>query len=1256
MFDKRNRLQERLRPVVAALRGVRFWYLAAGIVVVATLIAWAMVDPVREGRFSGFLVALAILACVAVALVVVAISVRLSFRDPRTVALRIERRFPALQQRLLTAVGLAAPLTGVRLGYLQRRVIEEAENHGRSHRWVEAVPSKHRLLSRLTGLLSLAAMGLMLVHLADSGPLRQDGAAIASSRAEPKSVVIEPGNVEIERGTGLMITARFPSSDDLHDDFELICVAVDGTERRLPMKATLDDPVLSGFVSTVDTTLRYQVVSPRYESEVYTAEVFDFPALVRSDAVLEYPEYTAMESKRVEDTVRVTAVEGTRLQWNLRVNKPVAEAILVDDEGQRLTLSAAAGEPLSFTADFELMQTRRWRLELVDEAGRENKFPPELVARVLVNQPPSLKMVSGGDAEVSALEEFPVAVSVRDDFGVESFGVSYLTPRGEQVEVVLGEAIERGQTARGDFVLDFEALDAAADDLLTYYFWAEDRGPDGARRRVQGDLYFAEVRPFEAIYREDQSPDAGGGQNQPSSAGGGNGQQAEALAELQKQIINATWNVIRREIGDQRTATFADDLRALVDGQADAIGQLDELASRVTDEQALGFVERASDAMHDSAERLEESLGEAAVDSLPTALASQQLAYQALLGLRAREFQVSRSRQDQASGQPSAAQQRRQQQLDQLELQNDENRYETQSQAADDALDQAGEQREVIDRLRQLAQRQEDINRQVAELQSALELAESEEDRQEIRRQLKRLREQEQELLRDADELADRIQQQQSDAESTSERLEQTRENIRQASEALAREDAAEALAAGTRAERELDEAREELRQQAAGNFDEAMRQLRSAAQTLDDKQQQIGEQIGQQEIAAAGPGLRPEEDALDPVEELRGQSNRLGELMQRIEETVQEAESSEPLLAQNLYDSYRKTQQQRVEQKLEETAELLRRGFLPQAEQLQGDAAEAISELRERLERAAESVLGDQTKALQRALGELEQLQRELDREVAEATGGDPDRLAADPTGEGRSPAADDQAADDQAADDRRSVATPGDQQLDERQLDEQQPDERQPGDGQPREQQPGGEPSGERPSVERPSVERPAGGEQPSGEQPAGGEQPGGEPGVGEEPSGEQPGGGQPGQQAGDRGGMLDAFAPSAEPAGGQRGGGSGAAPLTGEGYRQWADRLRDVEQMIEDPRLRSEAMRIRERAREARSEFRRRSEVPQWDEVEETIATPLRELTRRVGEELLRRTADRHAVVPIDRDPVPDLYREAVRRYYESLGGGQ
>src|SRR5439155_12754761 len=111
----------------------------------------------------------------------------------------------------------------------------------------------------------------------------------------------------------------------------------------------------------------------------------------------------------------------------------------------------------------------------------------------------------------------------------------------------------------------------------------------------------------------------------------------------------------------------------------------------------------------------------------------------------------------------------------------------------------------------------------------------------------------------------------------------------------------------------------------------------------------------------------------------------------------------------------------------------------------------------------------------------------------------------------------------------------------------------------------------------------------------------------------------------------------------------------PITGEGFRQWSDRLRDVEELLENPDLRAEAARIRDRARGAREGFKRHSKMPDWTKLKSMVADPIGELRDRVAEEV-RRRASPDALVPIDRDPVPTQFAEGVRRYYERLGSGR
>jgi hypothetical protein len=110
----------------------------------------------------------------------------------------------------------------------------------------------------------------------------------------------------------------------------------------------------------------------------------------------------------------------------------------------------------------------------------------------------------------------------------------------------------------------------------------------------------------------------------------------------------------------------------------------------------------------------------------------------------------------------------------------------------------------------------------------------------------------------------------------------------------------------------------------------------------------------------------------------------------------------------------------------------------------------------------------------------------------------------------------------------------------------------------------------------------------------------------------------------------------------------------PITGDDFRNWSDRLRNVEETLGDENLRSDAARIRDRAIDARRDYRGGG-TPDWKKLQDMVATPLNELSKRIGEEIRRRESP-NSLVPIDRDPVPPEYAEQVRRYYERLGSGE
>jgi len=379
------------------------------------------------------------------------------------------------------------------------------------------------------------------------------------------------------------------------------------------------------------------------------------------------------------------------------------------------------------------------------------------------------------------------------------------------------------------------------------------------------------------------------------------------------------------------------------------------------------------------------------------------------------------------------------------------------------------------------------------------------------------------------------------------------------------------------------------------------------------------------------------------------------------------EAETSEPLLSKKLYQTVRKADTENVDKALEVAGELLRRNFLPQAQEVERQAGKGIEEIRKGVEEAAESVLGNEAEALRLARSQLDELIRQVNDEIARAAGsgqqrgGDPNDPASSAANQQRRASAQSGRPGQRQGGDRNDPAGSAANQQRRASAQSGRPGQQQSGNpndpassaaNQQRRAQSGrpGQQQGRQGTTPQPGRAS-ANQAQSQNAQANSGRNPGQQPGS-------QP---TPSQTPGSRNARSETGArnnPSGW-GGGQRlieqwGGINTTGPLTGEDFRQWSDRLRDVEEVLTRPRLRNEAARIRDRARAIRVEFKRHGKEPKWDLVSQQISKPLTELRKRLADELAS-LESREALVPIDRDPVPSRFAEQVRRYYENLGGG-
>jgi hypothetical protein len=166
----------------------------------------------------------------------------------------------------------------------------------------------------------------------------------------------------------------------------------------------------------------------------------------------------------------------------------------------------------------------------------------------LTNQRPDVKLVSPrGDPRVSRLEELQLQAEASDDFGLLKYGVGFGVAGQEPQLVELGQSAPAQAKRQFDYLISLEKLGVHVDQSVTYFAWADDSGPDGQARRTFSDIFFADVRPFEEVFRPDQSGSGESGDQNGGQQGGGN--ESVRLADLQKQIVVATWNLQRRKAG-----------------------------------------------------------------------------------------------------------------------------------------------------------------------------------------------------------------------------------------------------------------------------------------------------------------------------------------------------------------------------------------------------------------------------------------------------------------------------------------------------------------------------------------------------------------------------------------------------------------------------------------------------------------------------------------------------------------------------------
>ena len=705
------------------------------------------------------------------------------------------------------------------------------------------------------------------------------------------SIAVEPGHARVVAGQPLQIRASLRGRGaNLRGIAPSLVVSASGQERTVPM-APKGDAYEFAFES-VDRSFTYKIVAAAVASDAYSVTAMFPPRVRRIDVRYDFPSFSGLRPRTDEDAGDIYAPAGTKIHITIHTDKPIASGQLALSNGGPQPLRSA-GERI-VDAGVTLSKEDSYRVRLTDTDGLQSSGDTEYFIRLMDDRPPEVRILRpSADQSITPLEEVPIEARADDDYGISRFELVYAVA-GREAKTVAFRSVTGTNVAKvGTYLLPAEDLRVQPGDVVTYYARAVDIGRGKRPSETRSDIFFLEVKPFGEEFVAAQSQAMGG-------AGGGS-QQLDSLIAAQKEIITATWNLERRS----STGRSAEDAKAVAQAQAELRARAERLmapvrrfqnpylpqqvppASQPRRTRAAGDpVSAAVNAMGRAVEQLEEQKTR---EALPHEMAALQGLLQAQAEIRRRQVQQS------ASGAGQGGTSRMGQDLSALfdrELQRQQRtNYESRSQIEE--RPDEGVDRSALDRIRDLARRQEDLSRRQRELSEAGLSAE------ELKRRLETLT-REQEALREEVEALDRALRAKGTEGSKGSRgsdgsgsqgsagsatgMRGASEQMRQAAGDLKRQDA---RSAAERAREAADTLRQ-VEQRLGGNSSDARQraagELQLEAQQVADAQRRIATEAGRLRSGASGPTsdamrrLAAEKEKLaERVDDLQRSAERLG-------------------------------------------------------------------------------------------------------------------------------------------------------------------------------------------------------------------------------------------------------------------------------------------------------------------------------------------------------------------------------------------
>jgi hypothetical protein len=1031
----------------------------------------------------------------------------------------------------------------------------------------------------------------------------------------------------------------------------------------------------------IQDSVVYYVEADGIRSSEQTLEVVDLPYVKQIDLVLNFPAFTGMAPKKIENGGDVAALKGTVVRVIAVLSAKAKAARIVLSDGSKIEMVSdfemTADNEFHFVGQFTVKEAGTYKIELTSEDGERYNGSNEFDITLLADAPPSVVIDKPGrDMKVTNIQEVFTQAKAEDDFGVSSIEFFYTVNGGEEQRVALQDLKrDEPKTLTGAHTFFLEEMNLQVGDFVSYYAKAK----DVTGQESTSDIYFLEVRPFDREFRQSQQQGGQGGQGE---------QDSNALTKRQREIIAATFRVQREE--KQYSAPEKDEnFGAVALSQEKLKGEAEALVDRIrrrlgatlnTNQQFSKLVEYITQAATEMGAAKDKLHEKNTKDALPP----EQRALQQLLKAEALNREIQVGQQQGQGGQGGQQDQKELADLFELQLDKMKNQYETVQRQQQQA--QSQEQDELARKMQELAQRQ----------QKELE--------QRMRSQMQQQggggggsQRQQQEMIEEAQRMARELERLSRDRRDP--KMQQAAEQMRQAAEEMKRAQSlssssqsqaaqAEAAAQTQRALQRMEQARRMLNSSQQAGGQQNVQQLKQRAEEAMRKQNDISKSVD--ELAKNGQAGASADKKQQLAERKQTLAEQISGLEKDIDQTARSLGSDKQQAAEKLRDAANAIRRNRIPDRIKQNNQLIDNGYFAQAGEREKMIKDNLEEVVKNLQAAESNANRRQGEGMEDALSRARELTENLEslrKRMEQGNSGSQENRGQNQPGQqagqqqqggqqGRQgqPQTGQQAnqqgrqGGQQAGNQQNSQQQAGNQQNGRQQGSQrgqqggqgQQQANQQSGNQQSGRQQGGQQQGGQQGSQQQGGQQ--AGGQQQGGQQQGGqqqgsqqgGQQAGGQQAGGRQAGGRQQGGQQAGgrQQGGQQGGQNEQ--PGQQSGERQMQGGGGPPRSSGnQAASELAERINDAQELRRALRGNNDLMRDLDKAIDQLRRINPNAfdDPAQMALLKSEVIDPLRqievELARRLQGKL-----DNQGIGSLSDGDAPDRYRKLIEEYYRRL----